>query len=227
MKKKVPLISVVTLFILLLIFLVVLRVLPRFTTTLRAKRISSLSTEQLIIILKDPDSPDFTFATSELTRRGPEAASAAPTLARALQYPRRDSNQAGIALAAMGPAAKSAIPDLLQALESDRPDVRRYAAFVLGMIGKTSKCAVPELAQLLWDSDMWVRSTAAGSLEAITGEDLAIEIYALEPSTPGNVYGDEPEGHITDKARIWWKEEGQYMNWLEGVNYCGPPGSGK
>lgn len=227
MKKKVPLISVASLFILLLIFLVVLRVLPRFTTTLRAKRISSLSTKQLMTILKDPNSPDFVFVTDELTRRGPKAAEAAPLLAEALQYRRRDSYGAGIALAVMGPAAKSAIPGLLQALGSDRPDVRYHAALVLGTIGESSRCAVPELAQRLWDPDMFVRGATASSLEAITGKDLVAERYELDPSIPENVAGDEPEGIITEKARIWWKEEGQYLNWLEGVDHCGSPASGK
>jgi len=178
------------------------------------------SLERLIDILQDPDSPDFGFATEELEKVGPAAAPAAKTLAKALQYPRRDSYMAGFALIAMGPAAETAIPELIQALGSERPDVRRYAAFVLGSIAESARCAVPELAQRLWDSDPWVRTTAAAALDAITGVDLVDWAYKLNPESQGSVGGDEPEGFITARARAWWLMEGQYSDWSRKPNPC-------
>ncbi|MFQ6102578.1 MAG: HEAT repeat domain-containing protein [Anaerolineae bacterium] len=187
--------------------------------------------EQLIAILEasdpeapnyDPESDEFWFATSELVKLGPEAAPAAPALARALRYPRRDSYMAGKALVAIGPAAEVAIPELVEALKNDRPIVRRYAAFVLGIIGESSKCAVPEIAELLWDSDGWVRSAAAGALDAITGIDLVDETLELDPSHPGGIFADEPEGTITGEARTWWIEKGQYLDWSDESALCDP-----
>jgi hypothetical protein len=178
--------------------------------------------EQLVAIVEDPDSPDFWFATSELAKMGPAAAPAAPSLARALRYPRRDSYMAGKALVAIGPAAEPAIPELIEALKNDRPIVRSDAAFVLGVIGESSKCAVPEIAQLLWDPDLFVRGAAAVALDAISGVDLVAEVYELKPSHPGRVVGDEPEGTITEKARAWWIEEGQYLIWSGESGLCNP-----
>jgi hypothetical protein len=194
------------------------------------------SIEQLIAILEasdpqlpnyDPSSEEFAafgLATTELAKLGPSAAPAAPALARALRYPRRDSYMAGKALVAMGPAAEPAIPELVQALEDARSDVRLFAAFVLGTIGESAKCAVPELTQRLWDTHAWVRTAAAGALDAITGIDLVIEAYELKPSHPGSVAGDEPEGSITGKARSWWMDEGQYLDWSAESAPCNPSG---
>lgn len=189
--------------------------------------------EQLIAILEasDPASPNydvssrefaaFGSATTDLTKLGPAAAPAAPALARALQYPRRDSYMAGKALVAIGPAAEPAIPELIEALKNDYPMVRCYAALVLGVIGESSKCAVPEIAQRLWDADQFVRGTAAPALEAITGVDLVIWRFELDPADP-SIRGDEPEGSITGVARTWWIEEGQYLDWSGGSNLCNP-----
>ena len=178
------------------------------------------SLEQLVEILKEPDSSRFSFATSQLAKMGSAAAPAAPILAQALRYPRRDSYMAGVALVAIGPAAGSAIPYLIEALEDNRPDIRRFAAFVLGTIGESSSCAVPKLAARLWDSEAWVRSAAAGALEAITGIDLVVETHELKPSHPGSVFADEPGGSITGKARTWWIEQGQHMDWSDATGHC-------
>jgi len=187
--------------------------------------------EHLIAILEasDPASPNydpgseefaaFGFATTELAKLGPAAAPAAPALARALGYPRRDCYMAGKALVAIGPAAEPAIPELVRALKSDLPICRQYAAFALGIIGESSKCAVPEIAQLLWDSDPFVRGTVAPALEAITGVDLVVYIYELDPADPA-MRGDEPEGTIAGKARTWWTEKGQHLDWSDESNLC-------
>lgn len=187
------------------------------------------SLERLIAILEasDPALPgwehtDFAFATSELARMGPAAAPAAPALARALQYPRRDSYEAGKALVAIGPAGAPAVPELVKALRNDRPEVRSIAAYVLGIIGEQARCAVPEIAPLLWDSDMFARGAAAEALDAITGRDLVEWIYKIDPSRPMSISGDKPDGSITGKARTWWTEEGQYLDWLDESGLCNP-----
>jgi|GEM_PF-2430534 len=193
--------------------------------------LARLSIEQLIEIVKasDPNSPGYepgfeevtTFgaATSELARRGPVAAPAAVVLGRALRYPRRDSYMAAKALAAIGPAAEPAIPELVIALQDSRALVRTCTASVLGVIGEPSRTAVPLLSQLLWDSDPFVRTAVAGAIERITRIDLVTEPqYELDPNTPCSVAGDEPEGSITGRARTWWMEEGQYLDWTEQAN---------
>ncbi len=200
-----------------------------------------LSIEQLIAILEagDPNSPNykpgseefaaFGFAIAELAKLGPAAAPAAPALARALQYPRRDSYMACKALIAIGPAAAPAIPELLKALKNknDYPLVRQCAALVLGIIGEPAKCVVPEIAPLLWDSKHSVRVTAAMALDAITGKDLVDQIYKIDPSHV-RIVGDPPLGedfddsHIISKARAWWIEEGQHLDWLDKSNPCNP-----
>jgi len=192
------------------------------------------SLEYWIAILKaaDPALPDwehadFVFATSQLAKMGPAAAPAAPALARALQYPRRDSYMAGQALVAIGPAAQTALPELMQALKNDRPEVRSIALYILGIIGEPAQCAVPEIASLLWDSKSSVRITAAMALDAITGKDLVEGIYEIDPARlsipgeppPGKPYDDSP---IISKARAWWIEEGQFLNWSGKSNLCNP-----
>lgn len=192
------------------------------------------SLEHLIAILEasDPALPDweyadFGFATSELAKMGPAAAPAAPALARALQYPRRDSYAAGKALVAIGPAAEGAIPELTKALKNDRLEVRSIALYVLGIISEPARCAVPEIASLLWDSKSSVRITAAMALDAITGRDLVEWIYEIDParlsipgeSPPGKPYDDSS---IISKARTWWTEEGQYLDWSGESNLCNP-----
>jgi len=190
-----------------------------------------VSLEHLIAMVEaaNPDLPgwdrvDLWRAVDELERLGPAAAPAAPALARALQYRRRDSYVATKALVAMGPAAAPAIPELVKALGNERTIVRSDAAFVLGTIGEPARCAVPAVASLLWDSDPWVRSAAAGALEAITGVDLVAEFHELNPETPGSVGGDEPEGKVTGKARSWWITEGQYLDWSGKPNLCNANG---
>ncbi len=169
---------------------------------------------------------DFIFAVNELRELGPAAAAAAPALARALQFPRRDADVACPALVAIGPSAEIAIPELTDALKSDYANARRDAAYVLGIIGERSKCAVPDIAPLLWDSDPFVRSAAAGALDKITGIDLVAKIYDLDPaSDPCSVFGDSDGGEISGEACSWWTEEGQYLDWTEGAALCDPDGS--
>jgi hypothetical protein len=194
-------------------------------STLASVTPTPMPIEQLIAIVKasNPDAPsntsesaDFGFATSELARWGPAAAPAAPVLAQALQYRRRDSYMAAYALVEIGSAASPAVPELIIALGNDSPSVRECSAFVLGIIGKPSTRAVPALARLLWDPDKFARTAAAAAIDSITGISLlSSERQELDPANPCSVMADEPEGSIVGKARAWWLEEGQYSNWGE------------
>jgi HEAT repeat protein len=183
--------------------------------------ISELSNADLIKLLEDYANPDYNITTypryaivDELEKRGPSASEAAPALAKSMAYNERGSYQASDALIAMGPSAESAIPYLLQNLENDREVVRRHSLFVLGILGELASCAVPNIAALLWDEESFVRSTAAGALTEITDNELVeYEDLRLDPSLPGSVSADDPEGRITGMAREWWLETGQKMNW--------------
>lgn len=178
--------------------------------------ISELSTKELIQILEDQNNSNsnlFPSVVEELERRGQTASTAAPALAQAIAYDRHDSTMATRALIAIGPAAKIAIPDLLKNLNNQRADVRLYSVFELGIIGESSLCAVPKIAPLLWDSDSEVRSAAASALDAIVGKDLVESTQELDPSLPGSVFLDKPEGNISGKAREWWLNMGRSSQW--------------
>ena len=118
------------------------------------------------------ESENFGLIVRELSTRSESPDVASVALARALTYPRRDSSSAGKALLRMGNRARAATAELVSALKHNRPDVRRYAALVLGVIGGDAQCAIPELAMLLWDRDQYVRSAAAAAMESIITVDL-------------------------------------------------------
>jgi len=183
--------------------------------------LSKASTADLVRLLENEKGGDnFLEIISEFTRRGSSASEAAPALARALAYNRRDSIIACRPLVAMGWAAHSAIPVLFENLSNERADVRLGSAFVLGTIGSASKCAVPKLGSLLWDSDSGVRSAAAAALQSITGAELVDPGYELDPTIPGSVFLDEPVGKVSANARSWWSATGKNTNWL--VDDCKP-----
>ncbi|MGB8981347.1 MAG: HEAT repeat domain-containing protein [Anaerolineales bacterium] len=181
--------------------------------------ISKKSTEELIQILEraedadDPASTLFSDVIDELETRGKSASEAAPVIAKAMTYKRHGSVIAGRALIPMGQSAANAIPVLLQNLDNSRGEVRQYSIFSLGLIGKPAECSVPQLANLLWDKDPGARSASASAIEAITGVDLVWEYEELDPELYGSVSLDDPEGSVTQKARAWWQEVGQNINW--------------
>ncbi len=78
------------------------------------------SNKELIQILErsgdvnDPAFDLFDDVIEELEKRGQSASEAAPALAKAISYPRRDSGIAGKALIPMGQSAVNAIPIFLQ-----------------------------------------------------------------------------------------------------------------
>ena len=158
-------------------------------------------------------------AIEELGRRGAAAAPAAPALGRALRCPHRDSYIAGHALMRIGPAGEAAIPELLVCLESERADVRDFAMKALGFIGEPAECTVPSVAQLLWDDAAVVRTAAAACLEMITGVDL-VDQFVLPRLNHFGTLLDEPEGSFSGKARSWWLEKGQNLEWDRESGLC-------
>lgn len=200
-------------FIGLIQFLVLLLLLNSCDTSSGGK-LQEARVEELMHIIATPDAPGFGLATKELAEMGSEAAPASELLATALSYNRRDSYMAGIALISIGPDAHLACSQLRKALNDERTTVRCFAAEALGAIGERAIAAVPDLAARLWDEDAWVRTAAAGAIEAITGEDLLADSYELNPSIPGSVSADDPEGRLSGAARTWWLESGEGMNWM-------------
>jgi hypothetical protein len=195
-----------------------------------------LSLGDLMVVIRagDPSLPEsqynshlfaqFGDAAQQLTAMGTAAEPAAPLLAEALAYSRRDSYMAARPLVALGPHAVSAVPQLLKNLTNPSAHVRRHSAYVLGSIGTQASCAVPNIAILLWDSDPFVRSAAAASLEAVTGVDLVPTHYQIRanPDDAGSVPGDEPDGAIVHTARDWWSAAGAVDDWQASSTACQP-----
>jgi hypothetical protein len=175
--------------------------------------ISDMSLDQLITIIEDSNSPLFLPAIEEIIARGESASAAAPALAQALQFPRRDSYMAGIALISMGPKATAAIPYLISALGNEREVTRAYASFSLGSIGEAAQCAIPKIAPLMWDEDPTVRTSSANAIEKITNNNLVDPAYKLSSSHSNSIPQDIQEGNVTSSARAWWLNLGQYLDW--------------
>ncbi len=187
------------------------------------ENLKNLSTQEILETFSDFETAMLPEAAIVLVERPQDAHLSAPVLAQALQFPRRDSYEAGIALVQLGEAAFPAIPYLIPALTHDTPYVREYAAFAFGSIGQKSKCAIPAIAPLLWDDDSFVRAAAAGAIDSIMGLDLVNNYYQSDPATPRSIYPDSPEGFLTRDARKWWLGKGQEIDWLSNRSYCNMP----
>jgi len=174
-----------------------------------------------------PDSQEsaaFGDTIQSLLEMGPDAAAAAPSLAAALAFPRRDSYFAARPLVSLRELAANALPILVENLNNDREEVRRNSVYVLGTIGPTASCATEDVAELLWDPDPFVRTAAAAALEAITGNDLvdsSLEL-SVDPARAGSVFADDPEGTNSSSAREWWLADGQFLQWSPGYDACSP-----
>ena len=95
--------------------------------------------------------------------------------------------QAAMGYEVLGPAAYSQVPALIETLEHDRsPQVRHYAAEVLGMIGPKAKAAVPALLRGTRDKDDLVRLSSLGALSRIhPAPELAIPVFIEALNDPG------------------------------------------
>ncbi len=188
-----------------------------------------------ILYASDPDSTNYLDNSSEfaefshalelLSDMGTDAIDAASMIAKAISFPRRDSYLAAKALLSLGPdIASTTIPILLDNLNNQRSEVRADSTYVLASIGGSASCAVAEISHLLWDIDPFVRAAAAIALDNITVVDLVEEYYKFTPEKYANlsIPGDDPEGYITNSARIWWEETGSNINWHPDYGLCDP-----
>lgn len=205
----------------LLIFLAAMLLVQGCASTPTPFPLSEKTNGELAQILESFESPtnynppySFPEVVSEIALRGPTASELSPILARAMAFDRRDSVIASEALIAIGSTAKSAIPNLLHNLDDSREDVRLFSIFVLGVLGEPAGCAVPKISSLLWDTDPFVRSASAAALTEITRNNLVeFDDLRLDPSIPGSVNADDPEGSISGIARNWWLATGKNVNW--------------
>lgn len=67
-------------------------------------------------------------------------------------------------------AGAAAVPGLERLLAHVRPEIREWAAYVLGRLGPLARDAVPDLLRLAADSNEAVRTAAAEAIEAIERE---------------------------------------------------------
>jgi len=108
------------------------------------------------------------FVRNSLTKLGPAAKEAIPTLTNALHGPdgmlRWD---AGRILAKVYPDCPELLPAVMKDLKSTHVITRRFAGLVLSDLGQIAKPAIPALKEALNDPDATVRSRAAEALKEI------------------------------------------------------------
>ena len=168
---------------------------------------------------------EFPEAVKQLAALNSSTNNAASMLAYALGFPRQNSILAAQALISLGPDwAATTLPTLIMYLSAQRPEVRMYSAIVLSTIGDKASCSLGNIGPLLWDTDPYVRSSAALAIQAITGKGLVANIYALTPDHLSfiPVAADTPEGQIVATARIWWTDHGSKVNWHPSYDLCDP-----
>lgn len=188
-----------------------------------------------IIEASDPASPKYDPASAayaefpdtlkQLAALNSSENNAASMLAYAMGFPRSDSILAAQALISLGPAwAATDLPTLIEYLKFQRPEVRMYSDIVLSITGKNGSCSLGNIGPLLWDSDPYVRTSAAIAVQGITGKELIADAYAITPDDLSlkPVSADIPEGNIVGAARTWWTEQGSKVNWHPGYDLCDP-----
>jgi cyclophilin family peptidyl-prolyl cis-trans isomerase/HEAT repeat protein len=129
-------------------------------------------------VLRDPEPPP-PVVPEVRGRRAPAVAPAPPVadLVRWLGDPEgRVRRRAALAIGRVG--LPDGVTPLVRSLQSDGdPEVRRMAAFGLGLLG--DRGAVPALTSALGDADPWVQGRAAEALGLIGASDAATEIGAM------------------------------------------------
>jgi len=188
-----------------------------------------------IIEASDPASPKFDPASvaytefpdtlKQLAALNSSSNNAASMLAYAMDFPRQDSFLAAQALISLGPDwVATDLPALIGYLHDQRPGIRMYSAIVLSITGKNGSCSLGNIGPLLWDSDPYVRTSAAIAVQGITGKELIADAYAITPDDLSikPVSADIPEENIVGAARAWWTEQGSKVNWHPGYDLCDP-----
>ncbi len=147
-----------------------------------------------------------TSAARKLAGMGPKASEAVPALASVLfvKDTLPEAHEAAMqALGEIGPSSKQAVPIIITVLLTDRnARVRQSAATALW--GIQDKSSIFALVQSLDDKDPGVSLIAAGVISNFAGEEFA----------GGNNLDDKGVPLMVNEAKVWWREKGQYMNWI-------------
>ena len=100
---------------------------------------------------------------------GPDAAAAAPALAKVLRNNPRPEvcREAALALGSIGPAAAGAVPTLTEALGRKDPAGVAAVAYALGQIGPKANASVPSLSRCAASSDPLVKAVSVWALAKI------------------------------------------------------------
>lgn len=147
--------------------------LTRHQAALALKRLGEPAVGLLRAALRSPQ--EQSGAILALGTLGSQAAAAVPDLVALLDEPQEAIRlDAAVALRRIGPAAGGA---LVAALASDRPFVRRGAAFALAGLNLPS--AIPALMERLGDDDLATRANAAIALRALGDRAVPALLAAL------------------------------------------------
>ncbi len=130
-----------------------------------------------IEMLEDPNPLTRLPAINAVAKIGPEAKEAIPLLIETIRQTRNGDKKMILAcnkaLLAMG---KELVPHMISLLKDDDWEMRRGAAWTLGMLGPDAKDAIPALTKALNESNPNVQAMAAESLKKIKGEDTKPEL---------------------------------------------------
>jgi hypothetical protein len=168
---------------------------------------------------------EFPDALKELAASNASTNDAASMLAYSLGFPRQDSILAAQEIISLGPDwASTLLPALIMYLSDQRPEHRMVSAIILSITHDKGSCSLGNIGPLLWDTDPYVRTSAALAIQGITGNELVSNIYVITPDnfTPNPVPADTPEGKIVGAARSWWTDHGSKVNWHPSYDLCDP-----
>jgi HEAT repeat protein len=167
------------------------------------------SVSKIIPLLTDGDSTSRIAAARKLGGLGADASPAVEELAMNLFYdgPYDVRLWTAWALGEIGLEANEAVPLLTVVLLTDFVHVRREAAEALGKIGDPS--AMYALVKALDDKDAGVSGKAARAIAFLAGKTFP------DMFSTGFELDENGIPIIVNSAKTWWKDEGQYIYWLD------------